>query len=573
MFQARDTSSENQGVLRTDVDISLKSRRKHIVRTFLRHGLALVFRQHGLALFRNGGVTLTEAEKSEIALNLRRAFEELGPTFIKMGQVLSTRHDILPDFICDEFTYLLDSVEPAPFSEVAAILQRELPKGLDAFHFIQREPIGSASLAMVYLAELKTGQRCAVKVVRPYVDRLFQTDIQLIKRWAARIYRRLPERVQSTVDFRGLLEDYWSSSIEECDMRQEAEHMAHHAEMMQVYERVRVPRVYLPPSKNVLVMEYIDGWTLKDFPVEEVTFEERFHMMFDLGHYYIESLLNGYYHADCHAANILIDKADKTAVVIDWGMVGRMDVQTAQKLLYMVSLINQNLCEEAAEVGLQILEPTEYTKIDEIRKKFVAMAPKYAFATQGQTKVNWGTVVTEVIQAGVQNFCRIPSGLALWTKGWMATEATARWLLPEVSYHRIVESYDTNILRNMLSHQMSYKTNGFVVAETARLATTLPRRLNSLLEKAALNRLGGYMEIRLSERANRSLNGMVNRVALAAVCSISFLASSVAIISLHWRISTVVNGFIGGGATAMAAVGLLSGMALIRQTRKSHRQS
>lgn len=555
-----------------EADVTPKARKRVILRTCLRHGLELFLKEGGTSVFRNRGANLSDTQKARIAQNLRIAFEHLGPTFIKLGQVLSTRQDILPDFICDEFTMLLDRLAPAPFEEMLTVLERDLPQGVETFRSIDANPIGSASLATVYRAELQDGRRCAVKVVRPNVSRLFQTDIQLVKQWANRVFKHLPERLQATINLNGLLNDYWSSSLEECDMRQEAEHMAHHARIMTRYERVRVPEVLLQPTRNVLVMEFIDGWSLKDFPIDEISFDDRFELMFDLAHYYIESLLDGYYHADPHASNILIEQSTKQAVVIDWGMVGRMDAQTAHKLLYMVSLINQNLCEEAAEVGLQIVEPTEYTDVNKLRETFVALAPKYAFALQGQTTVNWGTAITEVIQFGIKNGCRIPSGLALWTKGWMATEATARWLLPEISYHRVVESYDTNILRNVLSRQLSYKTNGFSLAESARFASALPRRLNMIFEKLALNGLGGYVELRLSASARSDINRMVNRELTAKICVAAFITSALFGVAAGVAREPRLGNWMGIAAALAGLLGVLSLITLAWTARRSRRR-
>jgi ubiquinone biosynthesis protein len=551
--------------------ITFKKRKRAIVRTFTKYGLSLFFRDGGLALFRNGGVTLSDEQKERMAKNLRMAFQKLGPTFIKFGQVLSTRQDILPDYVCDEFTLLLDRLPPAPFHEIATILERELPDGMATFRHIDPIPIGSASLATVYRAQLADGRWCAVKVVRPNIEKLFHTDISIIKKWARRIYKRLPERVKVTIDVDGLLENYWSSSMEECDMRQEAQHMEHHRNLMTAHSRIRVPEIYLQPTKNVLVMELIDGWSLKEFPVDSLTFEDRFEIMFDLAHYYIDSFLNGYYHADPHASNILIDKHTKQAVVIDWGMVGRMNAQTGQKLLYLASLINQNLCEEAAEVALSIVEPTEYTDVEKIRQIFYAQFPKYAFIVQGQSDVNWGTAITEIIRHAIQHYCRIPSGLALWTKGWMATEATARWLLPEINYNRVVESYDTNILKNILRHQISYKTNGFVVTETAKLLTSLPRRLNNILEKLSFNTLGGFLELRMSEGAARTINRMVNREVIAKVASSSLIASGLFGIALNNTKGTVAWIGLGTAATITGLVGVVLGLSLLWKVRKTNK--
>src|SRR5690606_34403318 len=122
----------------------------------------------------------------------RLAFFELGPTFIKLGQVLVTRQELIPEPVTAELAKLLDEVPPMPFRYMAYVMDEELPEGLATFEWIDKEPIGSASLAQVYRARLKDGRMCAVKVVRPHVGKLFQTDIAVIRKFARRVHRLLP---------------------------------------------------------------------------------------------------------------------------------------------------------------------------------------------------------------------------------------------------------------------------------------------------------------------------------------------------------------------------------------------
>ena len=130
-----------------------------------------------------------------VGRRLRLAFEELGPTFIKLGQVLVTRQELIPEPVTAELAKLLDEVPPMPFRYMAYVMDEELPDGLATFEWIDKEPIGSASLAQVYRARLKDGRMCAAKVVRPHVGKLFQTDIAVIRKFARRVHRLLPPRV------------------------------------------------------------------------------------------------------------------------------------------------------------------------------------------------------------------------------------------------------------------------------------------------------------------------------------------------------------------------------------------
>jgi ubiquinone biosynthesis protein len=188
--------------------------------------------------------------------------------------------------ITEELSALLDKVPPMPFDYIEESLETELPEGIDTFAWIDHEPIGSASLAQVYHAQLADGRECAIKVVRPNVDKLFQTDIAVIKKLARRIQRMLPRQWQAAISLPDLISDYYSSSLSELNMENEAAAMEDHREIAKEFETMHIPKVYIV-TKKILVQEFIKGWSLKEFPVDFFTFEERLLRMTDLAHYYI----------------------------------------------------------------------------------------------------------------------------------------------------------------------------------------------------------------------------------------------------------------------------------------------
>lgn len=549
-------------------DLTPAKRRNLIVRTFTKYGLSLLFREGGLAIFRNGGVNLSEDQQARLGTNIRRCFEALGPTFIKLGQVLATRSDFLPEFICDELTLLLDAIPPVPFGEVAAVLEAELPEGMRTFRRLDPQPLGSASLACVYKAELRDGRPCAVKVVRPNVEKLFQTDIALIKGWARRLSKLLPPPLAAAFDLNGLLDDYYSSSLAETDMRQEAQHMEDHRVYMAEYDHLRVPKVYLKPTKNVLVQELVDGWSIKEFPVDFLTLEDRAMLMNEAAHYYIKTIMEGYYHADFHASNLLVGR-DKQLYAIDWGMVGHVDTNLTETILKLVSYVFTNRISEAAEVALQVMRPTEYTDMQDFKQQFVSHAEKYAWNVQGDTKANWGTMVMEFIQVSASHYCKVPSGLALWAKGWSATEAVARWLLPEYSYARSVETFDTNLLEIFLQHHLSFRTNGFAIFDVVKMLTALPQRINVITEQLADGTLTLRTEHRLTPATARTVNAAVNRVVLGAIVCALFITSGLFAIAMQGTAHTVAWIWMGSAATICAVAGAVLGIWTLWRLRRT----
>ncbi|CAB3393373.1 ABC1 kinase family protein [Kyrpidia spormannii] len=515
-------------------------RYRAIARALSKHGLLHLFQDRGRLRLFGRRARAEEDELRQIGRRLRLVFEELGPTFIKLGQVLVTRQELIPEPITQELAELLDEVPPMPFPYLAAVMEDELPGGLDTFEWIDPDPIGSASLAQVYKAKLKDGRLCAVKVVRPLVGDLFQTDIAIIRRLVRRIQRRLPPRLAASVDLPGLIDDYYSSSKNELDMRIEARNMEEHRRIAAEFETLHVPTIY-EVTEHVLVMEYIDGWNLKEFPVDFLDFEERFTRMVDLAHYYIKTFVEGFYHADPHGSNIMIDRHSRKAVMLDWGMVGRMDSLHTEAIFRMLLHCRLNQAEDAAEAALDIIQPTVYTNPIHLKDQLRSMLIHYVNSEQA-SRYNWGNMVIQIITIGMKNACRIPNGLALWAKGFSAAEGTARWLCPEITYHTVVESADVQILRRWLGRRFNYRANASLVSETAKLIGTLPRRLNKILDRLVWNDLKLVVEGRLAPDVVRSTNRMVSRFTLGLMSAGFFVGGAVLVSSGPAGLAVVPGG-------------------------------
>ncbi len=509
-----------------EAGITPRKRLRAVVRTLARHGLLhlLQDRKAVKELAGTGPGSPQDLRLRQIGRRVRLAFQELGPTFIKLGQVLVTRQELLPEPITMELAQLLDQVPPMPFPYMAVVLDDELPEGLQTFAWIDPDPIGSASLAQVYRAQLRDGRLCAVKVVRPLVDKLFQTDIANIAKLARRLQKLLPPPMAASSDLPGVIRDYYSSVASELDMRIEARNTKEGRAIVEEFGTLAVPEVYLA-TRHVLVTEYIDGWNIKDFPVDFFTFEERFERMIDLAHLYIKEFLDGRYHADPHGSNLMVCRHTRKVYVIDWGMVGRMDALHTEAIFRHLLHIRLNQAEDAAEGMLDVFEPTPYTDAGRLKDQLRSLYIQYVDTEQAGSH-NWGHLLVEEIRIAMENHCRIPAGLSLWAKGWSAAEGTARWLCPEITYHTVVESADVQILRRLLARRFNYRANAAWIAEASELVATLPRRLNKILERAAWNDFKLPVEGRLSEQATRNLNRMVNRATLGLISGSFFLGSA-----------------------------------------------
>jgi len=496
--------------------ITPRARMRTVVSTMARYGLSQLLA---------GGLPRSEEGWRALGRRVKQAFQELGPTYIKLGQVLVTRQELFPDPFTDELKTLLDEVPPMPFPYIALVLEEELPEGLETFNWIDPQPLASASVAQVYRAELRDGRACAVKVVRPLVDLLFQTDIGVIKRIASRVQRLLPPPIAASLDLPGILEDYYSSALSELDMRLEARNTEEGRRMAEEFATLAVPEVYLA-TQRVLVMEFVDGWNLKDFPVDFFTFEERLEIMLDLAHIYIKTFLEGLYHADPHGGNLMIHRHNRKCYIIDWGMMGRMDATHIEAIFRTLLHVRSGQAKDAAETIMEVYEPTAFTDRGRLRDQLRALGIHYVNTEQGSLR-NWGDFLIRSIKIAFQNHCRIPSGLALWAKGWSAAEGTARWLCPEISFHHVVESADIRIIESWLKRRFNYRTNASFLAEGLEFLATFPRRVKEILENLAWNEFRLVLEGRLAHDQERLMSRLVNRLSLGMLASGLFLGGSI----------------------------------------------
>ncbi|MCF8566945.1 AarF/ABC1/UbiB kinase family protein [Alicyclobacillus tolerans] len=540
-----DLAAAREQIARIARGITKGSRQRAVIRIMMKHGIYHLLKDR------------SRDDKTKYRLlgrRLRLAFEELGPTYIKLGQVILTRQEMVPPEVTDELTALLDNVPAMPFVFIRTVIADEGKEWAHLIKWIDPNPIGSASLAQVYKGQLWDGRMVAIKVVRPLVDKLFQTDISAIRKLVKKLQRLLPPEMAASSDLPGLINDYYSSAMDELNMEHEAGIMRQQQEFLREFETLHIPDVYFA-SKRVLIMEFVDGWNLKDFPVDFFTFEERMERMTDLAHYYIKSFVEGYYHADAHGSNIMIDKNTKKAVVLDWGMTGRMDAIHTEAIFRMLMHIRSNQAEDAAEVALDIYEPTKYTDPLQFKDQLRSMFIHYTDTHQG-SRYNWGNLLFSTLNIAMKNYCRTPTGLALWAKGFSATEGTARWLCPEISYHDLVETADVQIVRRWLQRRMNYRVNASLLAELLKLGTTLPRKLTKILEHFEWNKFNVNIETRLSSTATRTIHRAATKLSLSNLAGRLFVGGAGLVAFAHTPYGSH-SGMQALGSTAVAVSGVL----------------
>ena len=271
--------------------------------------------------------------------NLCLTISKLGPTFIKIGQIMSSRYDILPKEYCDELAKLRSNVKPMNFDEVEHILEEELGNTEEIFKEISKTSIGSASMAQVHRAKLITGEDVVIKVQRRNIYETMTMDVRLLKKAISLLHLN---SIVKVTDLNAVIDEIYNVAKEEMNFELEARHLEEFRENNIDIAYVTVPKVYKNyVTKRVLVMEYIDGVSLnhKDKLIEQGYDLKEIGLKLS-NNYIKQALDDGFFHADPHQDNIFI--CDGKIVFLDLGMMGRINARSKEKLNKAMKAIVKN---------------------------------------------------------------------------------------------------------------------------------------------------------------------------------------------------------------------------------------
>ncbi|KAA3610372.1 MAG: AarF/ABC1/UbiB kinase family protein [Calditrichaeota bacterium] len=273
-----------------------------------------------------------EFRKKPFEVQLRRRLEILGPTYIKLGQIMAIREDILPQIITDELKQLLDKLPEIPFEFIAPIIENSLKGPIsDSFIHIEEHPVGTASIAQVHMATTVEGQKVVLKVIKPHIREIILSDIKLLKILGNLLALIIPQYQPKTI-----IEEFCRYTEKEVNLTYEADHSDMFNANFAKYEDVVFPKIYREfSSEDVLCMEFFDGVKPNDPAVFEKYSEKEIHKVVDLGTGSIIKMLyqDGFFHADLHAGNLIVLPGPKVGF-IDVGMVGRFDDKIKHNMLY-----------------------------------------------------------------------------------------------------------------------------------------------------------------------------------------------------------------------------------------------
>jgi ubiquinone biosynthesis protein len=482
--------SARENRFRIAMAISLKpqhlNRYRQIAWLFIKYGRSDLVKESGLegTLAAEQRVTPKEAAKAdELAADL----EKLGPTFVKLGQLLSTRVELLPQAYLDALARLQDSVEPFPFDEVEKIVCSELGVRMSkAFSDFDVTPMAAASLGQVHRARLRDGRPVAVKVQRPGIREALFEDLDALDEIAEFLDNHTA--AGKRYEFCQMLDEFRKSLVRELDYRQEANNLTAIGENLRSFPRIIVPEPIADySSSRVLTMQYVHGKKITDLsPLARMEFDGAA-LAEELFRAYLQQILvDGFFHADPHPGNVFITD-DYRIALIDLGMVGRVMPGLQEQLLQLLLAISEGRGDDAADIAIKIGERKEDFEEKDFKHRIAEIVGQQQGATVAQMQV--GRLVLEVTQASGENGIRVPAELTMLGKTLLNLDQVGRAIEPTFDPNASIRRNAAQIMQQRLMKSLSPGNLFSGVLEMKDLLQRLPARLNKIIDAIANNEM------------------------------------------------------------------------------------
>lgn len=494
------------------------------------------------------------------AQRIKRILEELGPTFIKFGQILSTRSDLLPKEYIDELKKLQDRAPTFPFSQVREIVEKELQSKLeDIFEWFEEEPIASASLAQVHIAMLRTGEKVAVKVQRPGIEAVIEEDLALLSYLAGLAERRIPE--VRNYNPSAIVKQLGISIRRELDFLREARNTERFAKNFKDYEYIKIPKVFWEyTTSRVLTLEYLEGIKIDEIErLKREGYDLRLIARRGAEAFMVQIFVFGFFQADPHPGNILV-LPDNRLGFIDFGQVGRLRRSLKEKLVELAIAIVKKDAEAVAERLLDIGAISPETPVGAFMEDIEDLISEYYDVKLSQ--VNMAELIKELFDISLRYRIRLPPDFALLTKSIVTAEALARQLDPEFNITLVAEPFVKRLIRQRVSLRGSSRVIAKKGYTIGRAIVNVPLKLEALLDK--MQNYGLSLRHVGFDNLVEELDALTNRIAFALITSAIIIGSSLVMSSGRGPSLFGVNFF---GFLGFLFASLLGTLLLIRIVR------
>jgi ubiquinone biosynthesis protein len=406
--------------------------------------------------------------------------EKMGPTYVKLGQILSSRADLLPERYLKALSRLQDKVKPFPYEDVERIITAELGVRISkAFAEFDKEPLAAASLGQVHKAKLRDGREVVVKVQRPDIRKQIADDLQVLED----ITTFLDDHIEAAHRYQleKIFAEFQKTLIRELDYQQEASNLTAIADNLAEFDSIVIPRPVMDfCTRGVLTMEYIPGVKITDISPVVKTEMNGSKLADDLFKAYLKQLLvDGLFHSDPHPGNVLLTP-DNRVGLIDLGMVGRTTPGMQEKLLKLLLAIAEGRGDDASDIAIQISETTEYFNDSSFRRKIGSMVAEHN--EQSLDKIDVGRVILEIVRAAGENGLYVPVELTMLGKTLLQLDTIGRVLDDKFSPRDAVRRHVDEMLAHRMKKDATPRNIAASLLEMKDFVGGLPLRVNKILD-------------------------------------------------------------------------------------------
>ena len=443
---------------------------------------------------------------------LSRELEQLGPAFVKLGQLLSTRGDLLPQPYLDALGRLQDNVEPFSFADVERVVQQELGIRLSkGFSYFDDKPIAAASLGQVHRASLRDGREVAVKVQRPDIREKVAEDLAMLDDIGDFLDRHTDAGRQ--FDFGETAREFRRTLMQELDYRREAQNMVRLADNLAGFTRIVIPRpVDDYTTSRVLTMEFITGRKITSItPLMRQDIDGP-RLATELFRAYLHQIIiDGFFHADPHPGNVFLTDDGRIAL-LDLGMVSRLSPTRQDQLLKLLIAVSECDGDRAASLALQIGEPRGTVDESALRRQVQDLVAQYQDAPLEQLQV--GRVMLEITRAATVHGIRLPAELTMLGKTLLNLDDVGRTLAPDFDVNGALRNEAANLMQRRMWQSMSAGNLFSAALETKEFFEKLPSRVNKLLDAVTNNEVKLNIEVIDERLVIEGLQKIANRITL-----------------------------------------------------------
>lgn len=489
-----------------------------VLRKYELHHVAAKFllsHRHGEEDDDDHAYMLESHDEDDHAQGLAMALEELGPCFIKLGQLMSTRPDLLPAEYITALSRLQNTVLPVPSDKITTIIENELGAPIsELFEAFDCEPLATASMAQVHRAVLHNGEEVAVKVQRPGARQRIEIDIEIlheVARFASK-YTSFGQRY----GFLQIVRELERSLNQELDFRLEADSTRIIGKQIADFQKLTTPKVYDEyTTRRVLTLSFVRGRHLAEISREELDTLDSPTIATELLSAYLKQIvIDGVFHCDPHPGNIILTDDGRLALM-DFGMVGRFDSDQKDRIILLLLAFSERMGERVADTYLEMIEiPTDVDR-RAFTQDVSGLVSRYHDMSGGRMAI--GTALLDLTRLAQSHSTPVPTVMTLLGKAMLNLDGTIRVLSPTLDPVQLIREYMLKVMERRVTGQLSPGRVFAWVIDMKHLFERTPRRTDMIIDKLANDQLTVQLKVQQLDEVVKSMNKSANRLSFSII--------------------------------------------------------